>query len=306
MGADAIALRYGSMPLTISVVSQTAGVGKSALALALAMGVRRGGIRVLLAPLNFQQGEIESAIDALFAKPVSSGERLRGTVASISARCTRVDVRTAEDCHRIAELRAQLAAAAERNRRDSRIAELRRQARDLRERGAAESTDPVAELFSWMSRGLLSVRDVGFGFPVAFALLIELVSAFGPVGVATYAAVTRPRGDIVASPASPAPLTVALSRITERSLGSVVDFVAEGSSPASETTAISSEELHRAYLQWCRERGARPLAEDAFTLEFDRLRSLPALRGKIRKFGNRYFGIAVASATQKSLKHETS
>ena len=142
-------------------------------------------------------------------------ERVRGTVASISARCTRVEARTTEDCHSIAQLRANLAAAAEQNRRDIRIAQLRQQVRELRERGAGDSSDPVAELFAWMSRGLLSVRDVGFGFPVAFALLIELVSAFGPIGIATYAAATRgsASGADVASPASlsaPTPRNIAI------------------------------------------------------------------------------------------------
>ena len=40
-------------------------------------------------------------------------------------------------------------------------------------------------------------------------------------------------------------------------------------------------------------RGER-LPVELFAAEFDRLRELPALRGKIRKFGTRYFGIALA------------
>jgi chromosome partitioning protein len=43
------------MPLTISVVSQKGGVGKSALARALAVLVGRGGMNMLLADLDFQQ-----------------------------------------------------------------------------------------------------------------------------------------------------------------------------------------------------------------------------------------------------------
>jgi hypothetical protein len=247
--------------------------------------------------------QIEAAIEAIFAKPVMVGERLRGTVASLSARCTRVDARTTQDCHRVAELRADLAAATEKSRRDIRVAQLHRQVRELRERGAGDAPDPVAELFAWMSRGLLSVRDVGFGFPVAFALLIELVSAFGPLGVATYAAVTRTPviGNAMASPATPAPLTRGIAQIEDHSKGSVVDFVAEETVPASEASAIGSDELYDAYMRWCREKGKIALAAEAFDAEFDRIRELPALRGKIRKFGTRYFGIALAGL--RSARH---
>jgi hypothetical protein len=240
--------------------------------------------------------QIEAAIEALFAKPVIVGERVRGTVGSVSIRCTRVDARTVEDCHRIAEFRATLVGATEASRRSVRIAELRQQVRELRERGASNPPDPVAELFAWMSHGLLSVRDVGFGFPVAFALLIELVSAFGPIGIATYAAATRTPvfGDAMASPATPTALSGGIARIEDHSKGSVVDFVAEETVPAPETSAIGSDELYDAYMRWCRQKGRRMATPEAFTAEFDRLRELPALRGKIRKFGSRYFGIAVA------------
>jgi hypothetical protein len=244
--------------------------------------------------------QIEAAIEAVFSKPVMVAERVRGTVASVSARCTRVDARTTEDCHRIAELRADLAAAAEKSRRDIRVAHLRRQVRELRERGAGDAADPVAELFAWMSRGLLSVRDVGFGFPVAFSLLIELVSAFGPIGIATYAAATRTAAstDDMASAASPttlAPLPPEIARIEDHSRGSVVDFVAEKTVPAAETDAIGIDDLHHAYVRWCTDKGRVALPPEAFSREFDRLRELPALRGKIRKFGTRYFGVALAA-----------
>jgi len=171
---------------------------------------------------------------------------------------------------------------------------LRKQARELRDRGGDNPADPVAELFAWMSRGVLSVRDVGFGFPVAFALLIELVSAFGPIGVATYARATgSARAAEVASPASPTSLPQGAGEIQHQGMGSVVDFVAEQTAPASESTAIGSDDLHDAYLRWCLGKARSALTQDVFVTEFDRLRELPALRGKIRKFGTRYFGIAL-------------
>jgi hypothetical protein len=240
-------------------------------------------------------GQIEASIEAVFAKPVVVGERVRRTIGSVSARCARVDSRTTEDCHYIARLRANLVAATQASRRSARVAELRRQAREFRERGAGDAVDPVAELFAWMSRGLLSVRDVGFGFPVPFALLIELVSAFGPIGIATYASATRgtAKGAAMASPAS---LSQVIARIEHQPAGSVVDFIAEGTVPSAETMAIGGDELYRGYERWCREKGRAAFSADGFFVEFDRLRELPALKGKIRKFGSRYFGIALAAS----------
>ena len=238
--------------------------------------------------------QIEAAIEAMFAKPVKVADRVRGTVGSFTERCTKVDARIASDCHQVAVLRADLAIAAERTRREERVALLRQQVRDLREHGAADAPDPVAELFAWLSRGLLSVRDVGFGFPVAFGLLIEMVSAFGPVGIVTYAASTRPRrADAMASPATPAALGNVV-QIEHQSIAPVVDFVAERTSPAAEASAIGAAELHLAYVRWSEDRQGAALDVTAFTAEFDRLRELPSLQGKIRKFGARYFGIAVA------------
>ena len=248
--------------------------------------------------------QIEAAIEAVFAKPVMVAERVRGTVGSLSARCMRVDARTIEECHRVAELRATLAAAAEASRRIARVAELRRQARELRDRGAADAADPVAELFAWMSRGLLSVRDVGFGFPVAFALLIELVSAFGPVGIATYAAATRG--------APPEATTWRRQRRRRRYRKQLRGLSIMRAGRLSTSWPRKPCRLGKAR-HWeamtctsstcggVERRGVRELSLEAFVAEFDRLRELPALRGKIRKFGTRYFGIALARAAQKSV-----
>ena len=75
---------------------------------------------------------------------------------------------------------------------EPRIAALRLQIAEMREGGATGAADPVGEFYAWATRGLLSVRDVGFGFPLFFALLIEVVSAFGPITIARYAELTRP------------------------------------------------------------------------------------------------------------------
>jgi hypothetical protein len=119
--------------------------------------------------------QVGAAIAAVLARPVMSGERVRGTVGKLSANCTREYRLTAEACLEIADLREERAAAEERSRLE------------LRERGGSLPADPVAELFAWLSGGQLKVRDIAFGFPLVFAFLIEIVSAFGPAGIVAYA-----------------------------------------------------------------------------------------------------------------------
>ena len=72
--------------------------------------------------------------------------------------------------------------------------------------------------------------------------------------------------------------------------------MAEETMPAPESYAVGSEDLHQAYERWCTEKGRVGFALGTFSGEFDRLRELPALRGKIRKFGTRYFGIALTGS----------
>src|SRR5262245_2178161 len=65
--------------------------------------------------LGTQRGaaQVEAAIAAVLARPVVVGERVRGTVSSLSANCTKHDARTANACGEVAELREELAAANE-------------------------------------------------------------------------------------------------------------------------------------------------------------------------------------------------
>jgi chromosome partitioning protein len=70
------------MPLTISVVSQKGGVGKSALARALAVHLTRGGMDVLLADLDFQQStafQWARLRNAYGLRPAIAVRRFRGS-----------------------------------------------------------------------------------------------------------------------------------------------------------------------------------------------------------------------------------
>jgi hypothetical protein len=128
----------------------------------------------------------------VLARAIVFGERVRGTVGALSNNCGKIDARTAEACVEVAGLREELAAAIDAARLGARSDYLRQQIGTLRERGDAAVPDPVGEFWAWITRGRLSVKDVGFGLHLFFAFMIEMVSAFGPLGIVSYAEATRP------------------------------------------------------------------------------------------------------------------
>lgn len=243
--------------------------------------------------------QVEAAIAAVLARPVMVGERVRGTVATLSANCTKHDARTAEVCGEVAELREELTAAHEAAKLDARATTLRQQLQELRELGGTLPPDPVGEFWAWITRGFVTVNAVGFGMPLFFALMIELVSAFGPLAIVAYAEATRQSG-LQMSTASVAACRD-MSRlgvpgrgdgaVIEQETGRIVQFMADRTEPTADPAAVTIDELHAGYEVWCLRNGLQPLSRDAFATEFDRVREVPQLEGKIRKFGSRYYGI---------------
>ena len=240
---------------------------------------------------------MEAAIAAVLARPVTAGERMRGTVNSLSANCSKNDARTAAACGEIAELREELAAANEAAKLDVRATSLRQQVSELRERGGTLPPDPVGQFWAWFTRGFVTVADVGFGLPLFFALMIELVSAFGPLGIVAYAESTRGGSDTVSRPvaasrdASRSGAVRRADAVIEHETGSVVQFMADRTEPTADPAAVTIDELYSDYEVWCLTNGLHPLPVEAFATEFDRVREVPQLEGKIRKFGTRYYGI---------------
>lgn len=243
--------------------------------------------------------QVEAAIAAVLARPVMVGERVRGTVATLSANCTKHDARTAEACGEVAELREELTAAHEAAKLDARATALRQQLHELRELGGTLPPDPVGEFWAWLTRGFVTVTAVGFGMPLFFALMIELVSAFGPLAIVAYAEATRQSG-LQMSTASVATgrdmsrlgvLGRGNAAVIEQETGRIVQFMADRTEPTADPAAVTIDELHADYEVWCLNNGLQPLLRDAFATEFDRVREVPQLEGKIRKFGSRYYGI---------------
>lgn len=237
--------------------------------------------------------QVDATIASVLARPVMAGERILGTVGKLSANCAKEMRATAEACLEVASLREERAAGEEEERLETRTTELRNLLTTLRDAGGALPADPVSELLAWLSRGQLQVRDIAFGFPLAFALLIEIVSAFGPAGIVAYAEATRrtdvaPQRDMTRS----GELVPAVARLGEQ--GRVVTWMSERTEPTVSTSAIALDALHADYEVWCMGKSVVAAPLEVFGDEFDRVRDVPELAGKIRKFGSRYYGIRLS------------
>ena len=226
--------------------------------------------------------EVEAAINAVLLRPVESYQRIRGTVGEISNNCQRADSRTMEACAEVAQLRKDLAAATEERDLDQRIAELTAQAQQLRERGGMKAADPQAQLLARLSGGRVSPDDVGPGLSLLLAMTIELVSAFGPTVLSSYAEATE-AGE---------------RKQPDKPVGLVIDYLADRIEPAANTEKVSESTLYTDYNTWCRVSGRAALSTAEFVTAFDRVRVENGL-GKIRKRKGSYCGIRVATS------HET-
>jgi hypothetical protein len=252
--------------------------------------------------------QVDAAIATVLARPIKFADRVRGTVGKISANCTKEERTTAEACAEVAAVREERASAVEAEHLRARRRLLEVQVARLREGGGSLVVDPVAELFAWLSRGQLSVRDISFGFPLLFAVLVELVSAFGPAGVVAYAEATRrPASDTLLS--RPVATGRGLSRVARssrddtdvrRQEGRVAHYMADRTEPANGPTAMGAEELFADYQNWCSSNDFRALEFGEFVDELDSVRESPRLAGKITKFGSRYFGIALIERSEST------
>ena len=248
--------------------------------------------------------QVDAAIAAVMARPIMVGEHIRGTVGKLSSNCTKDGRATAEACLDVASLREERAASDESAQLEMRKAALRTQITKLREGGGSLAPDPVAELFAWLSRGQLSVRDIGFGFPLVFAFLIEIVSAFGPAGVVAYAEVTRRASDVTSTtqPDTARSGELLPAAASDGEHGRVVKWMADRTEPTGDTSAIPLYDLHADYEVWCIAKNMNAAKCDAFGEEFDRVREVPELAGKIRKFANRYYGIRLVASNIAQLQ----
>jgi hypothetical protein len=83
--------------------------------------------------------------------------------------------------------------------------------------------------------------------------------------------------------------------------GRVVEWMADRTEPTDDPAATTVEDLHADYQMWCLGRGEEAQSLASFANEFDRVREVPQLADKIRKFGSRYYGIRLGSSNVKRL-----
>jgi hypothetical protein len=234
--------------------------------------------------------QIDAAIATVLARPVTVLDRVRGTVGKLSGNCSREDRATAEACAEVASLREERAAVEHAVKLKEDRAALQAKIDRLERSGGALPVDPVADFFAWLSRGQISVRDLSFGFPLVFALLIELVTALGPAGIAAYADATGRAAAGHGGSRRAASGSVPL-RPVEVGHGLIIDWMAERTEPTIDAAGIAVETLHTDYETWCRIRNEPSLLLESFVVELDRLRALPELDDKIQKMDGRYYGL---------------
>jgi hypothetical protein len=78
--------------------------------------------------------------------------------------------------------------------------------------------------------------------------------------------------------------------------GRVVKWIAERTEPTAEHASIAIDNLFADYEVWCLSNSLEALPLSEFGAEFDRVREVPQLVDKIRKFGNRYYGIRLVNS----------
>ena len=247
-------------------------------------------------------GEINADIAALLGRAIVTRDRMRGTIGTVSKDCSVQDPRTYTLCEEVGRLRQELSQASDASAAEERARALRSEIQRLRDQGGNIAADPVAEFYAWLTGGGLSIRDIGFGFPLLFALLIEIVSAFGPLTIAAYAEATRTANAVskldVLEPAmarhGAPPLATPRRSLTEMDKD-VLDWLAERAVPATSAGAIDLSDLYVDYAAWCEERAHEARAVKEFEDALDAARELPDLAGKIRKFSTRYYGVGLVA-----------
>ena len=205
-------------------------------------------------------GEIEAAIAAVLARPISGG----GTVATVSKECTGDVSRTRAACSEVAGLRVSLAAAVDVDRVNSRIGELIVEQGRLSSLGGTSNPDPQSQLLVRLSRGMISREDAGLGIILILVTMVELMSGFAPAVLTEFARAERRRASAISRPSTNSNVTLL------RPVGDMYEYMADCIRPApGAKIAVSAVVL--SYQQWCEAQDRLALNEGQFLEKFEKI-----------------------------------
>jgi hypothetical protein len=243
--------------------------------------------------------QVDAAIAAILARPVwTRQQKAIGTVGAISINCTRENRATIDACLEVAILRQERVQAEEASRLHEMSRQLEFEISTTRDVGASISVDTTAEFLAWLTNEQIHIDNIAFGFPLVFALLIELLSALGPTAIVASANRRRhtrdePRDEVQRDEAGHS-----LSRPALAGQGEprhIAQWMAEQTEPSAEESMVSIVQLYDGYCQWCLRKRIVAIEIAVFERAFDRLRKVQQIRGSIKKYADRYSGIRVCS-----------
>ena len=205
-------------------------------------------------------GEIEAAVAAVLARPVSGG----GTVATVSKECMGDVSRTRAACAEVAGLRVSLAAAVDTDRVNRRIGELVAEQGRLLSLGGTSNPDPQGQLLVRLSRGIISREDVGLGLVLILVTMVELMSGFAPAVLTEFARAERRRASAISRPSTNSVVTIL------RPVGDMYEYMADCIRPAP-GAKIAVGAVVLSYQQWCEARDRLALNEGQFLQQLEKI-----------------------------------
>ena len=224
-------------------------------------------------------GEIEAAIAAVFARPVSEG----GTVATGSKDCMKDVSRTRTGCAEVAGLRVALAAAVDTDRINRRLGELVVEQERLSKLGGTSNPDPQSQLLVRLLRGSISREDVGLGIVLVLVAMVEMISGFAPAVLSEFARGESAR--VLATEKTGASPGVTVLRPQ----ADIFEYMADCIRPAPAAN-VAVAEVVASYQQWCAARVRTPLSDSEFLYEVERI-CLEELQGRVWKHDDRFKGM---------------
>jgi len=213
--------------------------------------------------------EVEASIAATLSRVVKDGERVRGTVGTVSMNCARAEARTADACLEVGKLRQELAATAEAARLDERIEVLHEQARELRDKGASADPHPQATLLSWLTFGRWTPGDIEAGKSIYLALLVELGSLFGLLISVEHGELRKAwdAGSNTRWWRAPNPAAARHSPPSLAAAGDVDGFI-QSCLQRRKGSELEVGDLYGGYRTWCDRTGLRALSVESFAETF--------------------------------------